>query len=225
MAMDTEALGDTKRRIIDRLKRVDTATTPELAAAFDLTDTAVRQHLDALVASGLVEIRPSDRGTGRRGRPATQWQLTGLADQLFPDRHGDLTVELIRSIRTTLGDDALDAVVAARTAAQRSTYQLALPDPARSSVRVRVRRLAEVRSAEGYVAEATTDGASMLLIEHHCPICDAAEACTTLCRSELALFQDVLGADVTVTREQHLLAGDRRCAYRITPTRTKREHG
>ncbi len=217
MANHTEALGDTKRRIVDRLKRVDTATAPDLAIAFDLTDTAVRQHLEALAASGLVEIAPGDGARRGRGRPAMQWRLTALADELFPDRHGDLTVDLIRSIRTTLGEDALDAVVATRTRAQLETYRAALPDPTRSSVRVRVRRLAELRSAEGYVAEATADGRSMLLIEHHCPICDAAEACTSLCRSELGLFQDVLGDDVIVTRESHLLAGDRRCAYRITP--------
>jgi predicted ArsR family transcriptional regulator len=29
------------------------------------------------------------------------------------------------------------------------------------------------------------------------------------------LFQDVLGPEVRVIREQHLLAGARRCAYRI----------
>jgi predicted ArsR family transcriptional regulator len=38
-----------------------------------------------------------------------------------------------------------------------------------------------------------------------------------LCKGELELFQAALGDDVRVTREQHLLAGDARCAYRITP--------
>jgi predicted ArsR family transcriptional regulator len=36
-----------------------------------------------------------------------------------------------------------------------------------------------------------------------------------LCRSELAIFRAVLGADVTVERTDHILAGARRCAYRI----------
>jgi predicted ArsR family transcriptional regulator len=45
---------DAKRRLVERLKRVDTATAGELAAEFELTDTAVRQHLEQLQELGLV---------------------------------------------------------------------------------------------------------------------------------------------------------------------------
>ena len=80
-----------------------------------------------------------------------------------------------------------------------------------------MRRLADIRSAEGYLAE-VRDGedGSLLLLEHHCPVCDAASTCQGLCRSELELFKAALGDDVAVERVQHLLAGDQRCAYRIT---------
>ena len=76
---------------------------------------------------------------------------------------------------------------------------------------------AAVRAAEGYVAEVVDapDGDGLLLVEHHCPICEAAAACTNLCSAELQLFRDVLGPDVEVTRTQHLLSGDQRCAYRL----------
>ena len=209
-------LTDAKRRIIDRLKRVDTATAPELADDFGLTDTAVRQHLEALEENGLVERAPSPPPSGR-GRPPVRWQLTPLAGELFPDRHADLTVELIGSIREALGDDGLDKVLAARSTSQLAAYKKALPSPATTPVPVRVRRLADIRSAEGYLAE-VRDGedGSLLLLEHHCPVCDAASACQGLCRSELELFKAALGDDVTVERVQHLLAGDQRCAYRIT---------
>jgi predicted ArsR family transcriptional regulator len=56
----------------------------------------------------------------------------------------------------------------------------------------------------------------MVLVEHHCPICEAAGACPGLCRTELELFREALGDDVTVERTQHLLGGDTRCAYRVT---------
>jgi len=59
----------------------------------------------------------------------------------------------------------------------------------------------------------------VLLVEHHCPICTAASACAGLCSSELDLFRDVMGPAVRVERTQHLLAGDRRCAYRMTRAR------
>ena len=38
-----------------------------------------------------------------------------------------------------------------------------------------------------------------------------------LWESELEVFRASLGPSVSITREQHLLSGDTRCAYRITP--------
>ena len=57
---------------------------------------------------------------------------------------------------------------------------------------------------------------SMLLAENHCPICAAASTCQGLCREELSLFRAVLGDKARVERTDHILAGARRCAYRIT---------
>jgi predicted ArsR family transcriptional regulator len=65
------------------------------------------------------------------------------------------------------------------------------------------------------MAEARSDGRDWLLIENHCPICSAAKACTGLCANELKVFADVLGKGATVTREEHILAGARRCVYRV----------
>lgn len=209
-------LSDAKRRIIEMLKRADSATAQDLAEQFTTTTTAVRQHLDALEQSGLVER--FDGEIHGRGRPALRWRNTGLTLELFPDRHGELTVDLIRSIRTSLGEDALDRVIDQRAAEQLASYRATLPD---GSVPVRVRALAERRTAEGYLAEVAADSGDLILIEHHCPICTAATSCQNLCRSELEVFQAALGPTVEVTREQHLLRGDTRCAYRIREIQTR----
>jgi predicted ArsR family transcriptional regulator len=207
-----DRLGDTKRTIVDRLKRAD-ATSSELAAALGVSEAAVRQHLDALAANGIVSS--TTRPPRGRGRPALVWTLTDLARDLFPDRHDDLTVELLAAIRSALGDDGVDRVIDARTAAQRAAYTRAMPK--RASLRERVDALAAQRTAEGYVAEVVDDEDALVLVEHHCPICTAATACQGLCTAELQVFQEVLGDKVRVERTQHLLSGDRRCAYRITP--------
>jgi len=49
-----------------------------------------------------------------------------------------------------------------------------------------------------------------------CPICEAARACTGLCQQELELFRATLGRGVRVLREDHILKGARRCAYRVS---------
>jgi len=206
-------LGPSKRQIVERLKRAD-ATVADLARGLEMTEAGVRQHLDALAEHGLVvsRTRPS---AGRR-RPPTVWTLTDLAQDLFPDRHDDLTVDLISAVRAALGDEGLQRVIDARAEQQRAAYARAMPK--RGSLRTRAEALARVRSDEGYLAEVVDDpdGKGVLLVEHHCPICTAASACAGLCSSELDLFRDVMGPSVRVERTQHLLSGDRRCAYRIT---------
>jgi predicted ArsR family transcriptional regulator len=206
-----------RRRLVDRLKRSGPSTSADLANDLGLTEAAVRQHLAGLEEAQLVER--STRPPSGRGRPATLWALTALAMELFPDRHADLTVELISAIRAAVGERGLDKVIEARTAEQRASYAAAMPGP-RASVRARAEALATRRTDEGYMAEVREDGRDVILVEHHCPVCEAATTCTGLCRAELELFRDVLGPRVTVTREQHLLSGDERCAYRITPLST-----
>ena len=210
-------LPDTKRRIVERLKRVESATATDLASEFGLTDTALRQHLDALEEVGMV-TRSMAEPVGR-GRPPVHWQLAPAAAEAFPDRHGELTVDLLGSVRSTLGQRALDRVIAARSDRQVAAYEQSLAGS--TKLGERLQRLADVRSDEGYLAEARADDdGAYLLIEHHCPIRDAATACGALCTAELDVFQRVLGPAAKVTRVQHVLAGDRRCAYRVEPAAT-----
>jgi predicted ArsR family transcriptional regulator len=203
-------VGGTRRRILDRLKRADGLSAAELARMLGITEAAVRQHLDGLAARGLVDR--AHRPPGGRGRPAAEWRVSDLGRDLFPDHHADLTVELIRAVRAAAGDDGLERVIAARTDAQETAYRA---EVGAGPVRERVERLARIRSAEGYLAEVRDDGDDLLLVEHHCPICDAASACQSLCRGELELFERVLGDQASVVREQHLLNGAERCVYRI----------
>ena len=57
---------------------------------------------------------------------------------------------------------------------------------------------------------------TLRLVENHCSIAEAARICPNLCAGELSLFRAVLGDDVSVERVEHILSGDRCCAYRIS---------
>jgi predicted ArsR family transcriptional regulator len=206
-------IGDAQRRIVDHLKRSSPCKTADLAEALGISGAAVRPQLAELEDKGLVqqELQP----TSGRGRPPSAWSLTPLAIDLFPDRHRDLTVELLEAVRTAVGEEGLEAVLAARDRAQLEVLGEALGD--RSDLRERTEVLAAHRTRQGYMAEVVDDGDALLLVEHHCPVCAAAESCQSLCRNELDLFRDALGPTAEVERTQHLLSGDDRCVYRIRP--------
>jgi predicted ArsR family transcriptional regulator len=202
-----------RQRVLELLKVEEPATAGDLATELRLTEAAVRQHLGALETEGVVTA--SATIAAGPGRPAARWTLTDEGRRLFPDRHGELTVQLVDAIRDALGEDGLARVIDARSGEQLRVYREVL-GAAGASVRARVEALAAQRTEEGYMAEVVADGDAFLLIEHHCPICDAAKACLGFCTAELRLFGDALGSDVTVERVEHLLTDGRRCTYRVT---------
>lgn len=211
--MDPATLSDAKRRLAEQLKLRAPCTPGELAEELGLTEVAVRQHLAALEAAGLA--RAEKRAASGRGRPALEWSLTEHAAGLFPDRHGELTVDLLGALGEAFGPSGLERLVAARTKQQSAQYRALVPG-GRASLRKRVEALAAQRSREGYMAEVRSEKrGEYLLIEHHCPICVAAKSCLQLCSSELDVFRAALGDDVEVERTQHLLDGDARCVYRV----------
>ena len=218
MSAQTQAPGErkTRRAITKLLKTEGPLDSAKLAERLGLTAMAVRQHLYALQREGLVsaEERPVPIG-----RPAKFWHLTREADRLFPEAYAELSVALIDSVKDAFGDEGLERVLTSRCARQRVDYGKRIRPGDR--LEKKLQALAKVRTEEGYMAEVRSEGeGSYLLIENHCPICAAANACQGFCATELELFRSVLGPGVTVERAEHIIGGDHRCVYRVQPQKS-----
>jgi predicted ArsR family transcriptional regulator len=204
-------------RLLLLLKTRGPQTAADLAATLGITSEAARQQLVKLAADGLVSASAEPHGVGR---PAQVWALTAAAHQRFPDTHAELTAQLLRTIRSELGEAALERLIAVRADETTAAYSAAMADT--SDLGERVARLAQLRTREGYMAEWRTADDGYQLIENHCPICVAATACQGFCRAECDVFRRTLGDDVSVEREEHIVSGDRRCLYRITLKQVER---
>jgi predicted ArsR family transcriptional regulator len=208
----TPGEGRTRRRIVKLLKTEGPVDSRRLARRLGVTPMAVRLHLYALQREKLVtaEERPAPVG-----RPAKYWRLTREADRLFPDAYAELSVALIDAVGDTFGPAGVERLLESRLTRQQAEYSARIACSA--PLKEKLQQLARVRSEEGYMAEVQPDGKlAFLFIENHCPICAAATACQGFCATELDLFRAVLGPDVSIERVEHIVAGDRRCAYRIT---------
>ncbi|HVZ69919.1 MAG TPA: metalloregulator ArsR/SmtB family transcription factor [Rhizomicrobium sp.] len=196
--------------ILLHLKTRGPAETGAIGKSLGITRQAARQHLENLSAEGLVTFETFRKGIGR---PAHAWSLTEKGHARFPDTHAQMTVELLENVRSVFGEEGLSKLIRRRERETQGTYEKALTKC--RSLESRVAALVALRSAEGYMSEWSKlpDG-NFLLIENHCPICAAAKACQGFCRSELSLFAKAL--DAKVERTEHVLAGARRCAYRIS---------
>jgi predicted ArsR family transcriptional regulator len=177
------------------------------------TGEAARQQLMRLAEEGLVEATGEAKGVGR---PTQNWQLTTKAQLRFPDTHAALTVQLLQIIRSELGEAALDTLIDARENETLIAYTAQLSDA--GDLRGKLGRLAEIRSAEGYMASVIEEqDGTFMLVENHCPICAAATECQNFCRAEKSVFEAVIGPEANVERIEHIVSGARRCAYRVTP--------
>lgn len=219
--MSSQALENSPRRAGDRLlvalKKRGPQTVAELGCAGGVCGEAVRQQLQRLAEEGLVAATTRPGGVGR---PAQVWTLTPTGNARFPDGHAEFASDLLRLIRTELGEDVLDRLVRAHAVERQASYAAAMAGAA--DLGERVQKLADARTREGYMAECVEVADGFLLVENHCPVCVAATTCKTYCRTELEMIRGLFGPAVQVDWTEHIGQGDRRCAYRITPRRRPR---
>ena len=207
----------TSDKILSLLKVEGALTAKVLASELGLTTMGVRQHLQALEDDGDISFEDKK---AVRGRPTRYWSLTVQSNSHFSDRHEELTVQLIDSVKVIFGDEGLEQLIAHREQASFALYSDRLAS--KPDLLGKLEALAELRSEEGYMATVVDDGDTVenktvyWLMENHCPICAAASKCLNFCRSELNLFQTLLAPYATVVREEHIVEGARRCAYKVT---------
>lgn len=204
---------NTAEQTLFLLKTRGPQTAQQLAVLLGLTSMGARRQLEAAAKRGLASYEDV---ADKAGRPSRRWMLSAAGHARFPDRHADLTLNLIEQARAVFGEEGLERLIGAREQAIEAHYRMLVEDA--PDLAGRVAALAGARDAEGYMAdsEVRVDG-SVLLVENHCPICAAASACQNFCRSELEIFQRVLGEDCSVERAEHMLSGARRCVYVIKP--------
>ncbi|CAL1517881.1 metalloregulator ArsR/SmtB family transcription factor [Chitinophaga sp. MM2321] len=200
-------------RFLTLLKTRGPLSASELASELGITGEGARLQLLRLAEEGFV-LSESSTSKGV-GRPVLIWSLTPLGNSRFPDTHTELTLELIQTIKTVLGQEALDNVVIAREKKQQEKYQAALAGI--TGIENRLTAFAAIRTGEGYLAEWKKEDDVFFFIENHCPICCAATQCDNICTSEMNTFISIIGADVEVTRLDHIINGARRCVYKIIP--------
>lgn len=217
-------LGDTRAQVVEAL-RGTALTVAELARDLGLSEVAVRRHLGLLERDGLVQAVTVRRDGP--GRPSAQYSLTERARRLYPDGNADLANELLDYLEDSYGRKALLGFLRWRQARQGERYTAALDGDA-GGLAERTEQLAELLTADGFPSEvnevAAAEGRTVLeLRQHHCAIADVAEEHPELCAYEAALFQRLLG--VQVSRRQTIAGGAPACVCSIGPAADRDERG
>lgn len=215
-------LGDSRARLVELL-RSEPRSVAALAQEMDMSEVAVRHHLQVLESDGFV-AGTTVRRSGR-GRPGMRYALTDKARRLFPDNSAELANELMSYLSDEHGRSELQRFLRWRAGRHSERYAEALADA--ESVEDRVERLAGALSDDGFASTVETvttpEGATVLeLRQGHCAIQSVAEEHPELCAYEASTFKQLLGAKLS--RRQTIAGGAEACVCHITVESSKDEN-
>ncbi|WP_245579815.1 helix-turn-helix transcriptional regulator [Brevibacterium album] len=206
--------GRTRQRVLGYVLDQGPVSASALAKTMDLTAAAVRRHLDALEADGLIEVRALTGQKAGRGRPARQYTVTPEGHSQISHTYDELALDLLTFMRETGGEEAVGSFARSHADKLRERLRRRLEDfrpgeAPRGTVAERSRRLARALAAEGFAASSTPVAAgtpleALQLCQGHCPIQHVAERFPEFCEAELEVISEYLAVDV---RRLSTLAG------------------
>ncbi len=216
--MELPTSANSRRAILEALKREGSLSAKDLAKRLKITVAGIRQHLATCQIDDLVATTPVRSGPGR---PTLMFSLTSEGQRLFGQRYDRICLEILHHAKSVGGDDLVKKLFAERQKSLVKQYRKAASEP---DLRDRLKSLAKIRDDEGYMASVGKgDDCDATLVEHHCPISCVASEYPELCDLELKLIRKTLGSEARVERAEHMIRGDHVCRYKIHFNSKKRK--
>jgi len=201
-------ISPTRRDVLEALKRHGEATPGELADVLEISSSAVRQHLAALRAAGLIVSR---KDHGQAGRPAERYHATTLTEPIFATTVDTLPIELLGHMEAE--EPALIGRVFDRR--RRQMVEEAENRLAGKTVDEQVAILTGLLDDQGFLAdfEAISTGHFRINL-HNCAIWAVANRYPQACAAELDFLRELI-PEARVERVSHKTNGAHTCAYDI----------
>ncbi len=191
--------------LLDLLRTQGPLAISDLAAAIDVTSTAVRQRLMRLFAQQLIEREAIRKG---RGRPRHLYRLSEKGLRLTGSNFTDLALALWRQIRliedTRIRDDMIERI--ARAMAEQYAEQVEGTTTAE-----RMQSLGQLLAQRRIPVSVEHLAQGAVMTQHACPYPKLAEQDPAICEMEKRLFSELLGHDVQLTRCR--LEGGNECQF------------
>ncbi|WGU94876.1 transcriptional regulator [Paenibacillus dendritiformis] len=197
----------TRQQMLMLLKTNGAMSAAQLAIQLNMTEMGVRRHLYALEEEGLLE---TEMVRQPMGRPLRTYRLSTQGDEQFPKQYHQLILDLLKEMEVW-PEDGVGKLFESR---KQSLIEKYAPQMGQSSLDERVEALGTIQDHNGYMVETEQEeDGSWLLHEYNCPIAQVAQHYKQPCACELALFRELLDADVT--RTECIAEQGKRCTYRI----------
>lgn len=202
----------TRERILDIIIHHRDARVEELAAELEITQPAVRRHLDKLRADGLVDARPVRQLTGR---PYYAYFATAQATPGIPAAYSGLLEGMLRGLGES--DDVVTSVATRVAESLASRHREEVGDISAAAPVKRVEQVTESLRTDGILESWHAEGDGFHLVNGACPYMRAAEISKLPCESDRKAIELLLGLDVT--QLNRIVDGSPICEYLVQPGR------
>lgn len=201
----------TRSQILNMLKLHGSLTVSEMASQLQITEMAVRRHLNTLERDNLIASKMVRQAMGR---PTNVYSLTEEADQLFPRHYSDFVLDMLQDLEELEGQEKIQRLFDRREERMSNKYKRRVKG---NTLEEKVNQLASLQNEKGYMVEIEegTEEGTFILKEFNCPISQVAKEFREACECELSLFKTVL--DARVERNECIAQGEDKCVYVIKP--------
>jgi len=196
----------TRRSILELMRVNGDQTVAALASTLHVTRSAVRNHLTALQADGLVirrGVRPGKR------RPSALYGLTPQWESAFPQMYGEFATSLLAELHA---GDVRGLEVALRGVGDH-WVAADLPQVAGLRGQARLKRVKEILAERGFMPSFTRGQDGHELREYHCPIAPLSAGYVEICDMVHRWLEALLG--VPLIRMKCMRQGEQYSAYRL----------
>lgn len=202
---------ETRSHILSFLKTQGASSVDQIVAHLretrgPITHVTIRHHLARLLSEGLVTSTPLARSTP--GRPQLIYRLTPQGESLFPNNFRLIAEGLIEQVKQTLPEKQANVIfegLGVRLAQAAVVTSTTMPE--------RLEQVVAYLNQLGYDASWELSSEGYLLHTYSCPYHRTDRDGSTLCRMDMALMANLLGAVPRLVR--HMAQGDRSCSYLI----------
>jgi predicted ArsR family transcriptional regulator len=182
-------------RLVELLRLSGPQSVTQIAAATEVTATAVRQRLSRLMRQGLVE-RKAVRD--RRGRPRHDYVLTAQARRHVGDNFADLAIALWGEIRSVKDPETRRGLLERIADSLASQYAERIRGGSVAERMRDVQDLLSERRVPAAVDESAATSGSLTVLD--CPYPALAEQDRGICAVERMLFSRLIGQGVRLSQ-------------------------
>lgn len=199
---------DSKRALLQLMKRQGEVSLDDAEEAMGLARTTLREHLAGLERDGLVAHYAKRQG---RGRPSLRYRLTEDGERLFPIRDGVLLRELLVYLQQEGPADLLNDFFGRfwERRLREVKHRLEHVEPGDLNGKLEV--LEQILHEQGFMPEVQATDEEIVVRECNCPFPEAVKQTRVPCRLEAQFIEQVLQSEAR--RVSYIPEGSTACTY------------